>query len=775
MEWTLRKATLSLAALALLLLCGCSTQGLRSQSSSIPSGPKAGAPPPPLFVGGTLSKLPRAQFAAHANVQLAIPAMLQAHPKPNSTIVAADQEVVGTLVNAGGPYTGMYAQNTAYASSAMPLYYPVGAKFPQELAAPVTFPPGGSCLASGSVALNAGSGVSTYFVVFDLCGKGIGGPALIPIDITFQAKYVTNNAQGLPSYTTIVGTPDRTPTTNSTWYVLLYNNQSATWEVAGHEKGLNAGKFGLSAYVSFYQPGACPSGLPTLVASSVQLFNAGSGQFESIVPAMTGTTTSAENPGASAQCFLPDSSGPAPATATFAMTVPNSAWQVTSRAPSAYSSDDWIEFAHDNLHTGFQPQPTGISASSVPNLALRWKTALPNGGGMYASPLVYNGNVVVVTALTKTVYDLSAADGHVLWSYPVSGFVTATPTIDPATGLLFVSDRIVDKDGVHPSFVYALHLRDGTLAWNAQVNGITHQGPVVAGGAVYQGTSGGDPPECLNGGVTSLNELSGTTNWVWHVNSQVNPRGGGSAWGAIAFDGTRLIFGTGNTCGNMRITTANGVVALDPNGNVLWNFTVEPRSYLDYDTGGGVMISHGAAVFKNKTGILYSVDAASGMLLHETMVDPNFGYGEFPSPSTDGSTTVISYGLNPNGPNLRDSRSSIVARTHRDQEYIEHHKRTRPFDKLQGYHSSLVGVNSSGTVIWAHPMDAMLDGYAAIANGVVFSDDDSALSAFDIRNGSRLWSYPFPSLPAASPAVVPSGVYAADASGNVYAFALSHP
>jgi len=770
---------------ALVALSGCSGQGFGTRNIGIPFS-QAALPRPPALTAAFIAGLPRARLAPMpAGLVIPAPAVFTdpAALHRGSTVGNNDNEVVGTVINAGGPYTGIYAQQTAYLPANVPLGYPNGATGLQQVLAPVAFPSNGSCLASGTVAVNKGSGVATYFTVFDVCGGGFKRQIVaVPIDANFMTKYVTNTpaTQNLPVYTTVVGTSDAVPTKNSTWTVMIYNNASLTWETVAQEKGLNRTTYGLSSYISYYQPGACPSGLPTLSANQVQLYNANTAAYEFVIPKMASTTTSILNRASSAQCFHPDSSGPA--TSTLNVVTANYFWTITSGPPSVgYQYDDWIEYAHDNLHTGFQPQPTGISNTTAQNLALRWKVAVPNGMPIYASPVVYNGNVVVVTDPPHAVvYDLSAVDGHVLWSYQVQGEVRGTPTIDPTTQLVFVGDRLLVNGGPAPSNLYALHLANGAIAWTTQVNGNTHAGPVVSGGVVYQGTSGGDSPTCLNGGVTALDEMTGATKWTWYVNSQVNPLGGGSAWGAIAFDGAHLIFGTGNTCGTTKYTTANGAVALDINGNALWSFVAEQNSYWDYDTGSSVMISHGNASFKNKTGLLYTVDASSGALKQQTMVDPNFGYGEFPSPSTDGSTTVISWGLNPNGksgprkPRSATEAQAIEAQEHEDLERIERHTRRHPFDALNGYHSSLVGINSSGTVIWTHTMNAMLDGYAAIVNGVVFADNDDALTAFDMRNGNQLWTYAFPSLPAASPAVVPSGVYATDGSGTVYAFALPH-
>ena len=62
---------------------------------------------------------------------------------------------------------------------------------------------------------------------------------------------------------------------------------------------------------------------------------------------------------------------------------------------------------------------------------------------------------------------------------------------------------------------------------------------------------------------------------------------------------------------------------------------------------------------------------------------------------------------------------------------------------------------------------------ASFVPGVGFIAVDRALIAFDAATGSTLWSYPSMDGFYASPAIVPSGVYDVDLSGNVYAFGLT--
>ncbi|HVS46305.1 MAG TPA: PQQ-binding-like beta-propeller repeat protein [Verrucomicrobiae bacterium] len=449
------------------------------------------------------------------------------------------------------------------------------------------------------------------------------------------------------------------------------------------------------------------------------------------------------------------------------------------------ADDDWITFAHDYARSGHETQSTGLSTSNVSNLTLRWKVAVPNSYNRVIdpSPVVYNGNVVVVT-LDGHVYDLSAINGAVLWSQQActtSCEVIATPTIDPSAKLVFVSNRIVTS-GSDPSYVYALNLKDGSVAWRAQVPGLTHAGPVVAGGYVYQGTSGSDPPQCLNTGVTALSELDGSLRWTWYVNSLHNPGGGGSAWGDMAFDGTRLIVGTGNTC-QTPVMTANGAVALDLNGNLLWDFVAVADSYSDYDTGGGVMIANGNATFLNKNGTLYTLDAATGSVVRRAVVNTFTGDGWWASPTTDGATTLIGAGMFychspytcPTSASASESESASIKNGSVKRPFRRLGEgKIYPSEAYSGYVSYLRAVDSNGNILWSHEMTNGLEGYVAINNGLAFAGLDDSVGALDIGTGSVLWTAPTSGLVVASPVVVPSGVYAADESGNVYAFTLPY-
>ncbi|MGR4064848.1 MAG: PQQ-binding-like beta-propeller repeat protein, partial [Vulcanimicrobiaceae bacterium] len=123
--------------------------------------------------------------------------------------------------------------------------------------------------------------------------------------------------------------------------------------------------------------------------------------------------------------------------------------------------DDWVTMGHDFTRSGYQGQSTGITPANVATLVTKWKVTLPvSQGGIVASPLVFDGVVVVATRgvpITSNqpgvVYALSATTGQVLWSRPLAGEIRATPTI--ADNHVFVGDRLF---GANANDILASHI-----------------------------------------------------------------------------------------------------------------------------------------------------------------------------------------------------------------------------------------------------------------------------------------------------------------------------
>jgi outer membrane protein assembly factor BamB len=304
-----------------------------------------------------------------------------------------------------------------------------------------------------------------------------------------------------------------------------------------------------------------------------------------------------------------------------------------------------------------------------------------------------------------------------------------TPTL--ADGILFV--------GVHkvPGAFLALNAATGALLWSTTLGGGDRSEPVVAGGSVFVGDADGDSPDCHQSGVHAFAETTGAPLWSWYVNSV--PNDGGAQWSPISFDGSHLVFGTGNTCLHTP-ATSNAIVALDTSGNLVWDYNAATPT-VDDDIGGGETIVDGYVVALDKNGILYCLSTA-GHLAWSKRIGFLGGYGGVATPATDGATIVVSAGYQ------SDPTMHAI-----------------PGGKLEAF-------DRSGNAKWSVTTEHNIFGAAAISNGVVLSPLDESLVALDLATGKTLWSYAMSSEAYASPAIVPSGIYAVDNSGDIYAFTL---
>ena len=394
--------------------------------------------------------------------------------------------------------------------------------------------------------------------------------------------------------------------------------------------------------------------------------------------------------------------------------------------------------------------------------------------------MVYDGNVIV-PSYNGTLYDFSATDGSIRWKTKLAtggsftnglqgSFLRAAPLIDTVDGLVLIG---IWQHPVQPSALYALHLSDGSPAWTATVGGAIRAAPVYANGIVYEGWSGGDEPYCVNGGVSAFNAQTGALQWTWLTNPVTNPNGGGGIWGALAWDGSHLIFGTGNTCGGSDLV-AQGAVALNPDGSTAWSFQVDPNEGHDDDTGGGVLIQNGIATFINKNGSLYSVDAGNGQRIESTPLGAGIGFGGFATPTSDGSITVVGAGFIsvPNSEQFEKHDALCWLQKLNYQRLAHQSGGKAPKNTLPGYSSFLRAVDATGNVTWSIPMNATIDSYAAINNGMAFAPMDATLDAIGLSSGSILAQFAVADNFEGGPVIVPSGLYMADLSGDVYALSL---
>lgn len=391
--------------------------------------------------------------------------------------------------------------------------------------------------------------------------------------------------------------------------------------------------------------------------------------------------------------------------------------------------DDWTTFAHDQMRTGYESQATGITRSTVSNLKLKWSYHV--SGGEIASPLVANGSVYLF-GTTGTLIALNSSNGQAQWQTQIATDARMTPTL--ADGVLFVGAY----DGGENFF--AVNAATGTPIWGEWLPGWVRAEPVVANGVVYEGSSGGDPPFCYQGGVFAFNESTGAPIWNWIVDPV--PNDGGSVWAPLSWDGQNLIFGTGNTCNDLD-QDGDAVVSVTAQGQLRWQWDqLGGDSRLDNDTGGGAMLSGGNVYVTNKNAYIYKLSQTSGTTAWRENTGGMGGYGGIGTPTTDGIVIIGSAG------SFADSDTNPTPG------------------------GSIFGMRPDGSTIWTIHTQQPVNGYVAIAQGIAFAALDNKLVGLNPETGQVLWTYTASSNFYASPVIVPSGVYAVDTAGDVYAFSL---
>jgi outer membrane protein assembly factor BamB len=406
-------------------------------------------------------------------------------------------------------------------------------------------------------------------------------------------------------------------------------------------------------------------------------------------------------------------------------------------APCAcVASADWVTYAHDDRRTGFQASPTGISRSTVGRLQLQWSLALRET--VTSSPIVAGGTAFVATE-RGNVYALRTDDGHVRWRRKVGNSVRMTPDLSHGRLLVgvygFYGSRT--KRAYGASF-QALDPASGRVLWKTPLPGVVRSEPVVVRGVIYEGIAGGDADSgCESGRIVTLDERTGKLlAGVWYTSKK--PRNGGGIWSPLSFDGATIFFGTGNTCDGTGAQDA--VVAISPALKTRWATPAQSPDVEDEDVGGGAMIRGEMVYIEGKSGLLYTLDRRTGGTKWTADVHADVaGGGGFATPAGDGSILVVNSG---DGSSRQPEYTKLVAFDVAGRERYEVDQHT-------------VSTPALG---------------ASFVRGVGFAAIDKAIVAFDAQTGATLWTYPTADAFYAVPAIVSSGIYTVDLSGNVYAF-----
>ncbi|HTX58122.1 MAG TPA: PQQ-binding-like beta-propeller repeat protein [Verrucomicrobiae bacterium] len=411
----------------------------------------------------------------------------------------------------------------------------------------------------------------------------------------------------------------------------------------------------------------------------------------------------------------------------------NPSFELTSAGGTA-----WPVFAHDEQRTSFQPLDTGITPSNVAKLALRWSWTAPWHDDYYASPILVDGTLYVL-GISGRLAALDAKTGALKWWVALNNGSTATPAY--LDGILFVSTHVVEPASKPfvPSTFYALNPQNGATLWSRQVPAAIQSSPVTENGLVFVGISLGDKPYCRQGGIYIFNEKTGARGPQWLTAPGAQPDGGG-VWSplSLAPDG-KILFGTSNTC-NQSVATANSIVEMSVHAKTTWSInTANPLE--DNDVGGGVTVIGNEGYVIGKNGTLYEVNVDSGTVTNARYLGAPYGDGAFGTPSYTDSTVMVWGG----------------------------------FAGLGGSYPGglLYGLTPDLKKKWKIVTHYLVrGGYVAATANLAFVPLDNSLAALDPSTGKILWRYATSAYFDSSAVVASTGLFAADASGTVYAFGV---
>ncbi len=268
---------------------------------------------------------------------------------------------------------------------------------------------------------------------------------------------------------------------------------------------------------------------------------------------------------------------------------------------------DWASYRRTNDVNGFSPLAQ-IDRSNVAQLRAVWSFSMRDAGRWALTPLVVNGLMYVAEGTGRlTAFD--AATGDVVWvhdrEFPKD--ISISQAYGRARGVAVHGDNIIW--GTANSYLLAIDARTGKLVWEVKT-GDYHTGeghnhaPLVAGGRIYLGHSGGD--RTARGRFRAYDAATGRLLWTFNTAPQKGDPGyetwagsilepkGAAPWNTASFDPELgvVYFGTGQPTpwiegqrGTGKALYSNSIVALDAaTGRYRWHFQVIPNDNWDRDS-----------------------------------------------------------------------------------------------------------------------------------------------------------------------------------------------
>lgn len=378
-----------------------------------------------------------------------------------------------------------------------------------------------------------------------------------------------------------------------------------------------------------------------------------------------------------------------------------------------------IRLGTDWANLGGNPAHTGKSdANLAVPLQLAWTTNV--GANLFmTSPVISEGKIYVASVDENlkgeaAVFALNAADGRVVWKYPVRNSVKNSIALDG--GKVFAQDA--------EGYVYALDGATGALRWEKklEVNGLPAliDGLVASGGTVYAGTGKG---------LCALEGETGALKWQ------------NKGWNQGEGTTSTLSLGAGMLIGSAQWSGLYGHDA--STGECKWK--AEANGLRNRGASAAV---HGSLLYLVSDKSFFILDAASGRVVVRRALPMNVDVTSTPL-LTDGE---IIFGTATEG---------LVAL---DRETLEPKWHFRTEDAL------------IYTVPYSRQPASTVETSPVLAGKIVyFGASDGTIYGVSADEGKLVWKHSAGAPVFGSVAVSGNALVATDFGGNVYAFASGEP
>ncbi len=253
----------------------------------------------------------------------------------------------------------------------------------------------------------------------------------------------------------------------------------------------------------------------------------------------------------------------------------NTAQQLAAAPASGsalYAPGDWPMYGRDPQRTGYNPDETAISASTVGQLRRAWQVRIglgPTGVSAFNAPSVVGDTVYVASATSEgdNFFAFDRTTGALRWS----AFIGYNPDECFGVGIgstAAISGSVITIGGGDGAY-YGLSTVDGSQLWRDPLgvgpSGFAWTSPLVANGRAYVGVASDCDSPSVRGELRSLNLFNGG-----HLGSAyIVPEGeaGGGIWNspALSLDGSKVVVATGEDYEGFNGPLNRAMVVLDAN------------------------------------------------------------------------------------------------------------------------------------------------------------------------------------------------------------------